>query len=384
MNDRVFFKKYVDIRARLAPFKLKEDNETKKAVAAILLLINRAQTVAEGADVSGVFNFVEGHTVEIYISRAESYLSALEAGEYPLKGKYAEVGGQVVDHSFIVKGDELHLISIRGGEIGYEWDMRPVDTVDHSVTTDLINWKQLAPAVTTDVNLHENYQVWAPGVAEKDGKYYLYYTGVNTNVAQAICLATSRDLITWEKYENNPVVLPGEWGEWSEDKWSDCRDPMVFVDGDGTAYMYFCSAKRDGEGKLTPALGVASSTDMIHWKDEGAYCFDICDISLESPFVIKRNGKYYLFYTNCGHGTAYAVSDDPICGWKSLGMLIENPEGYVPINPANVPSCAEVFCFKGKWYISSCLREAGCEQYLEIFEFFWNDDGTVSIGKRIE
>ena len=159
---------------------------------------------------------------------------------------------------------------------------------------------------------------------------------------------------------------------------------MVFVDGDGTAYMYFCTAKRDGEGKLTPALGVASSTDMIHWKDEGAYCFDICDISLESPFVIKRNGKYYLFYTNCGHGTAYAVSDDPICGWKSLGMLIENPEGYVPINPANVPSCAEVFCFKDKWYISRCVRESGCEEYLEIFELFWNDDGTVSVGKRIE
>lgn len=384
MRDEKFIEKYLNLRTRLAPFKLREDVETKKTVAAALALLHRAETVNAGASVTGRFNFTEGHTVENYISRAESYISALERGEFPLRGKYAEIGSQVVDHSFIVKDDELHLIYIRGGDVGYEWDMHPVDTVDHSVTTDLLNWKRLPSAVTTDVSMHENYQVWAPGVAEKDGVYYLYYTGVNTSVAQAICLATSDDLITWKKYENNPIVFPGEWGEWSADRWSDCRDPMVFVDDDGKAYMYFCTTKRDGEGKLSPALGVASSTDMIHWEDEGAYCFDICDITLESPFVIKREGKYYLFYTNCGHGTAYAVSDNPISGWQSLGMLIENPKGYVPVNPANVPSCAEVFCFKGKWYISSCLREPGCEQYLEIFELFWNGDGTVRVGKRIE
>ena len=202
MREKSFFEIYLNLRTRLAKFKLKEDNETKKTVAATLALLHRAETVNAGASVEGRFNFVEGHTVENYLSRADNYISALEKGEYPLRGKYAEVGSQVVDHSFVVKGDELHLIYIRGGDIGFEWDMHPIDTVDHSVTTDLVNWTRLPCAVTTDIDMHENYQVWAPGVAEKDGLYYLYYTGVNSNVAQAICLATSKDLITWEKYEN--------------------------------------------------------------------------------------------------------------------------------------------------------------------------------------
>ncbi|MBO4421983.1 MAG: family 43 glycosylhydrolase, partial [Clostridia bacterium] len=195
-------------------------------------------------------------------------------------------------------------------------------------------------------------------------------------------LAVSDDLYTWEKCGKNPVVKPGIWGPWSVDRWSDCRDSMVFVDGDGNAYMYYCTAKYKKDGGAGPAVGVASSDDMVNWRDEGAYTFDICDVALESPFVMKRGGKYYMFYTNCNYGTAYAVSDDPVKGWKSLGMLI--PWTIPPLCPANVPSCAEVFEFKGKWYISSCLREPGCEQYLEIFELSWNSDGTVTVGKRVE
>ena len=106
------------------------------------------------------------------------------------------------------------------------------------------------------------------------------------------------------------------------------------------------------------------------------------EIQMRDPFVLVEDGKYYLFYTNCSHGTSYAVSDSPITGWKSLGMLLE-PK-VAPLCPANVPSCAEVFCYKGNWYISCAERQPGCEQYLEIFELEWLADGTVKVGKRLE
>ena len=102
---------------------------------------------------------------------------------------------------------------------------------------------------------------------------------------------------------------------------------------------------------------------------------------LESPFVMRHGGSYYLFYTDTGHGTAYARSDDPVRGWERVGMLL--PWTVPPQCPANVPSCAEVFEFKGQWYISSCLREPGCEQYLEIFRITWEPDGSVRVGERI-
>ena len=376
-----FFKKYCELKARLAPMKMKTDFETVKTVSVAEILLERAVNVDAGASTRGRFGFGPGHTVENYMKRAETYISALERGEYPLKGRFTEPGTALVDHSFIQKDGKLHIFYNRG-YIGYEWDTMPVCTVGHAVTEDLINWKIEPQCLSVDFALFENYQVWSPGVTEKNGVYYMYYTGVNMNVAQAICLAVSDDLYTWRKYEKNPVVKPGDRCPWDVSHWSDCRDSMVFNDGDGTSYMYYCTSKYDGKGGAGPALGIARSTDMYNWQDLGAYTFDICDKALESPFVLKRGGKYYLFYTNCGYGTAYAVSDGPVTGWKSLGTLI--PYTVPPLCPANVPSCAEVFSFKGKWYISSCLREPGCEQYLEIFELFWNEDGTARIGCRVQ
>lgn len=371
-----FLKEYYRLKSEIAPFELRRDFETVKTVSVVNVLLERAYNVNAGASTHGRFGFGPGHNVENYMCRARAYTEALLRGEYPLKGRFTEPGTALVDHSFVERDGVMHLFYNRG-YIGYEWDTMPVNTVGHATTEDLINWKVEPPVVSVDEHTFEDYQVWSPGVAFRDGVYYMYYTGVNENVAQAICLATSGDLYNWKKYENNPVLKPGPWCPWGEDHWSDCRDSMVFVDDGGKAYMYYCTSTEKG-----PAVGVASSVDMVSWHDEGAYEFDICDIALESPFVLKHSGKYYMFYTNCNHGTAYAVSDDPVTGWKSLGMLI--PYTVPPLCPANVPSCAEVFEFKGKWYVSSCLREPGCEQYLEIFRLSWNEDGTVSVGKRLE
>ena len=345
------------------------------------MLLERMLNVDAGASTEGRFGMSPGQTLENYMGRAEKYIDALERGEYPLKGKATEPGKALVDHSFVEKDGRMHLFYNRDF-VGYEWDTMPVNTVGHAVTDDLVNWTWEAPVLSVDSARFENYQVWSPGVVEKNGTYYMYYTGVNYNCAQAICLAISRDLYHWEKYGDGPVVKPGPWGSWTPERWSDCRDSMVFVDNDGTAYMYYCTARRRPDGGMETAVGVASSTDMVNWTDRGAYTFDICDITLESPFVLRRGDKYYMFYTNCGHGTAYAVSDDPISGWQSLGMLL--PYSIPPECPANVPSCAEVFEFKGQWYISSCLREPGCEQYLELFRLTWNSDGTVTVGERVE
>ena len=375
------FKKFCELKARIAPFELKTDTETVKTVSIVNVLLERMLNVDAGASTEGRFGMSPGQTLENYMGRAEKYIDALERGEYPLKGKATEPGKALVDHSFVEKDGRMHLFYNRDF-VGYEWDTMPVNTVGHAVTDDLVNWTWEAPVLSVDSARFENYQVWSPGVVEKNGTYYMYYTGVNYNCAQAICLAISRDLYHWEKYGDGPVVKPGPWGSWTPERWSDCRDSMVFVDNDGTAYMYYCTARRRPDGGMETAVGVASSTDMVNWTDRGAYTFDICDITLESPFVLRRGDKYYMFYTNCGHGTAYAVSDDPISGWQSLGMLL--PYSIPPECPANVPSCAEVFEFKGQWYISSCLREPGCEQYLELFRLTWNSDGTVTVGERVE
>jgi beta-xylosidase len=70
----------------------------------------------------------------------------------------------------------------------------------HAVSTDLINWEVKEPVLQTKEGEWDEYQVWAPHVIYHEGEYWMFYTGVNNNVAQAIGLAKSRDLYHWERW----------------------------------------------------------------------------------------------------------------------------------------------------------------------------------------
>lgn len=376
-----FFDRYRSLRVRLAPFRLKEDRETVKTVRMIEAMINRAETLHAGARPESRFGVTAGHTVSHYLTRAEELLEGLERGEFPLAGLLAEPGMALVDHSFLVAGDEVHLFFNRE-DVGYEWDTRFGDTLGHAVSRNMTDWRFVSPCLAVQGDVYEDYQIWSPGVTEWNGRYYMAYTAVNRAVAQSVRLAVSDDLFHWERLSDTPQILPGPWGKWDLQEWSDCRDPQLFTDEDGVIYCYYCTRRFDqGDPEGVPALGIASSGDMLRWTDRGAYRLELSGSAVESPFVMKKGELYYLFYTACGIGTAYAVSENPVTGWRDRGVLFEKRRPA--LCDANVPSCAEVVCFRGKWYISCCERLPGFEQYLELYRLNWKPDGGVEIGERV-
>ncbi|MBO4326476.1 MAG: family 43 glycosylhydrolase [Clostridia bacterium] len=371
--NETMYKRYCDIMVRVAPFKLKTDFETVKAVAVIDTLANRGYDLACGVFPGNRFGFTFHYTEESVFARAEELLEALERGEEPLKGKYAEPGGAFVDHDFIEKDGVMHVFYNRAF-VGHDWPERFVDTFGHATSTDLVNWTPCHPVFSAQKGVFDDYQVWSPGFVKRGDEYYMFYTGVNYNIAQAICMAKSKDLEHWERCSDNPVFIPGPWSPWSADKWSDCRDGMVFADDDGKYYLYYCTSKLMDDGSTHNAMGIAFSDDLYHWTDGVAFTIPNCNHMPESPFVMKRDGKYYMFFTNCGKGTAFATSDYPDRGWEVL------PDDKNLI----FPGCtSEVFEFKGKWYISNAMWYGTGEQYLEITELFWNGDGTFSVGKTL-
>ena len=179
----------------------------------------------------------------------------------------------------------------------------------------------------------------------------------------------------------NPVYIPESWGIWDAGRWSDCRDSFVIKHGD-LFYQYVFIVRPSESGELEPVTGIVSSRDMIHWEEVTTFRMPSCRYAAESPFVVQHGDKWYFFYTNCGQGTSYAVGDSPIGPWEEQGLLfgprIESED------LAHVPSCAEVFEFKGKWYISICERLPGWEQYLEIYELFWEEDGGIRVGELLK
>ena len=305
------------------------------------------------------------------VDMAQGFLEVLTSGKDPLEGKFAEPGGTVIDHAIIKKDNLWHLIYIRG-IAGTNWPDYPTSNFGHAVSQDLVNWQIEEPVLETVKEGFDNYQVWAPHIIEHDDKYWIYYTGVNDSVTQAICLATSEDLFHWERYEGNPLLTSLPWGKWDLSQWSDCRDPMVLRDGD----MFYCYYTA---GRMIPdteefeyCLGIASSKNLLDWKDEG---FRRLEHSLEtppeSPFVVKKNGEFYLFYTNYKHGIVYMKSNNPLDGWK------ENPDD--PQSIIEGVSASEIIQENGKWYITFISHMANGLHFFEIRELIWNADGTVSV-----
>ncbi|HXJ90816.1 MAG TPA: glycoside hydrolase family 130 protein [Candidatus Binatia bacterium] len=87
--------------------------------------------------------------------------------------------------------------------------------------------------------------------------YYLTYTGYNKTDAQ-LCLATSKDLIHWER---KGVIVPANKGNWNV-KWTK-SGAIVPEKINGKYWMYFLGTSADGRDQA----GLASSDDLLHWTE---------------------------------------------------------------------------------------------------------------------
>jgi len=135
---------------------------------------------------------------------------------------------------------------------GSNWDLRHWG---HTVSRDLVHWEQLPIALTPDPTGPDKDGCWTGCVVQDRRRFHIFYTGVHPQVQ---CLASSSDLISWRKYEANPVVSakPEGFGE--------CfRDPCVWKES-AAWHMVIGSQVPDGGG----AALLYESSDLIHWR----YC----------------------------------------------------------------------------------------------------------------
>jgi arabinan endo-1,5-alpha-L-arabinosidase len=241
------------------------------------------------------------------------------------------------DHTFIrAENGQWHLFGITHREPANALQEK---FLAHATAPDLMGpWTKQAPVLHASGRQDEKHNetvVWAPYVLKHDGLYWMYYcAGGKDHTKYHIHLAISADLWNWKRHPANPMVVDGY----------DARDPMAMQFSDQWLLYYTATGKPEG-GNHT--VNVVSSADLSHWANKQEAFRDseagTYGGPTESPFVVARNAKYYLFVcTNHGYNeTAVYVSETPF-HWDATNLV-----GTFPAHAAEVIQAPD-----GKWFVS--------------------------------
>ncbi len=229
---------------------------------------------------------------------------------------------------------------------------------------DLKSWTNHGLILRLGVDVQwANRHAWAPAIAAKNGKYYFYYSA-----AQCIGVAVSDTPYgPFTDPLGKPLVAKGQYGGQS-------IDPMVFIDDDGSAYLYF------GQGNCNV---VKLNEDMISYDPTAVKNIKPPGYN-EGSFVLKRNGTYYLMWSEFDtrdprYSVAYGTSDSPMGPFKKAKI---NPilKAKEMVKGAGHHSVVQV-PGKDEWYI--CYHRfaipdgTGYKRETCISPMRFNPDGTI-------
>lgn len=196
---------------------------------------------------------------------------------------------RVHDPAIIRQGDTYYLFAT--GHLGSKAGLTPLRT-----SGDLVNWRYAGASfaalpgwATRDIAGARG--LWAPDISYSNGEYRLYYSvstfGKNRS---AIGLATARTLDARAPaagWTDRGLVIESR----ADDDFN-AIDPAAFTDREGRQWLAFGSFWSGIKlVRLDPATGLRSGEDRtIHAlaRRPGAG-------AIEAPFVIAREGYYYLF-----------------------------------------------------------------------------------------
>jgi predicted GH43/DUF377 family glycosyl hydrolase len=127
------------------------------------------------------------------------------------------------------------------------------------------------PVLSPEAAYEKGGGVEDPRLLKLGDTYYLTYTGYNTKDAQ-LCLATSKDLLHWER---KGVILPAYKGNWNVG-WTK-SGAIIPEKIDSKYWMYFLGTSAD----KTDQMGLAYSTDLVHWTE-----------ATKEPVLPRRPGQF--------------------------------------------------------------------------------------------
>jgi predicted GH43/DUF377 family glycosyl hydrolase len=144
--------------------------------------------------------------------------------------------------------------------------------IGYAESTDGLHFaRRPEPVLSPEAPYEKDGGVEDPRLQKFGDTYYLTYTAYNKVDAQ-LCLATSRDLLHWQR---RGVILPANRGNWNV-KWTK-SGAIVPEKIAGKFWMYWLGTAADG----TDQMGLSSSPDLLHWTEE-----------TQTPVLPRRPGQF--------------------------------------------------------------------------------------------
>ena len=195
-------------------------------------------------------------------------------------------------------GDPMPFYDQRSGDFKVLYLQEFINNLSHRfhpiwavATKDGATYQSLGELLPFGANDYQQDAALGTGCAyEKDGTYYIYYTGHNGNCKnrEVVMRATSNDFKTWTKDELWTLNGP-DYGY----SGNDFRDPQVFVADDNLYHMVISTYPVNGGD---PVFAEFKSSDLKTWEHVGHFKM-IWDRMLECPDIFKMGNYWYLVYS---------------------------------------------------------------------------------------
>lgn len=245
-------------------------------------------------------------------------------------------------------------------------------------STDLTTWTKHSNITTASDFTWARDNFWAPSSFYRNGQYYFYFSanGLRTleeTAGLGVAVASSpggpyKDAIGSRLVDSvinnaNPM------------------DPDIFVDDDDQIYFYYGGS----------AVNVAVlNDDMISFKDlpaeQGGGTFkNITPAAsfVEGAEVFKRNGIYYMMWSENGYGdptyqVAYGISGSPFGPFEPKGVVLQqDPAVAVATGHNSVLNIPETDVWYIVYHRRPLTETAANNRVLAMDSMYFNEDGTI-------
>lgn len=239
--------------------------------------------------------------------RCEAYRISHTSGNPLFDGWYADPEAVVFDQEYWIYPTYSH---------PYEEQL----FMDAFSSKDLVHWTKHDKVLAKE-NISWLWRaLWAPSVVRKDGKYYLFFgaNDMHEKGEGGIGVAVA---------DNPAGPFKGALGHPLIDEVVNGAQPIdqfVFLDDDGTYYMYYggwghCNLVKLGNDLMS----------LVPFEDGSIYKEVTPQGYVEGPFMLKRNGTYYFMWSEGGwtgpdYHVAYARADSPFGPFKREGTILES------------------------------------------------------------